>query len=155
VFLGYSLDHRGYCYYDLASRRVLISRHVVFDESDFPFSSSSKPTLDPSDLGHHGLIATLLSKAYFQTRNWTEAIVRTLKVVARSFNSATYCEIWRKLALIGGTNIWIHVSEKDVWHWKFRIVELHRKEHFFNIERRIDVLVFFLNHTNITFLLTP
>jgi hypothetical protein len=32
--------------YDLTSRQVLISRHVVFDESDFPFSSST-PTPDP------------------------------------------------------------------------------------------------------------
>jgi hypothetical protein len=46
VFLGYSLDHKGYRCYNLTSCRVLISRHVVFDESDFPFSSST-PTLDP------------------------------------------------------------------------------------------------------------
>ena len=33
--------------FDLTSRRVLISRHVVFDESDFPYSTSSTPFLDP------------------------------------------------------------------------------------------------------------
>jgi hypothetical protein len=41
VFLGYSPDNKGYQCLDLTSHRVLISRHVVFDELDFPFYSSS------------------------------------------------------------------------------------------------------------------
>jgi hypothetical protein len=65
VFLGYSSDHKGYRCLDLTSHRVLISRHVVFDKLNFPFSSSSStssltelgvfldpapvsPTVDPS-----------------------------------------------------------------------------------------------------------
>jgi len=39
AFLGYSPDHKGYKCLDIASNRVIISRHVVFDETTFPFST--------------------------------------------------------------------------------------------------------------------
>ncbi|KAJ9548922.1 hypothetical protein OSB04_021465 [Centaurea solstitialis] len=47
VFLGYSSQHRGFRCLDLSTRRIIISRHVVFDESIFPFGSAT-PTNPPS-----------------------------------------------------------------------------------------------------------
>lgn len=44
IFLGYPSNHKGYRCIGLTSRRVIISRHVIFDESAFPFSTHSHPT---------------------------------------------------------------------------------------------------------------
>jgi hypothetical protein len=43
VFLGYSPHHKGYLCFDRQSNRTIISRHVVFDETSFPFSEDSNP----------------------------------------------------------------------------------------------------------------
>jgi hypothetical protein len=50
VFLGYSPDHKGNRCFDLSSRRVLISRHVVFDEFVFPYSTTTTPPSSDPDL---------------------------------------------------------------------------------------------------------
>jgi hypothetical protein len=50
VFLGYSFDHKGYRCLDLTMNCLLISRHVVFDESSFLFASFNPPLDDLDSL---------------------------------------------------------------------------------------------------------
>jgi hypothetical protein len=50
VFLGYSSEHKGYRCLELVSNHILTSRHVVFDESSFPFANMSTSPLASSAL---------------------------------------------------------------------------------------------------------
>ncbi|XP_071741111.1 uncharacterized protein [Rutidosis leptorrhynchoides] len=47
VFLGYPKNHRGYKCYDISTKKIILSRHVLFNENIFPFSSISN-TSTPS-----------------------------------------------------------------------------------------------------------
>lgn len=46
LFLGYPLQHRGYHCLDLKINRIIISRHVVFDENTF--QAAEKMTKEPT-----------------------------------------------------------------------------------------------------------
>lgn len=43
VFLGYPTNHRGYRCLDLKTKKIIISRHVTFDETIFPFCDKPIP----------------------------------------------------------------------------------------------------------------
>ena len=51
VSLGYPSKHRGYRCLDLHTRKIIISRHVTFDENSFPYSTpnTSSPATPPND----------------------------------------------------------------------------------------------------------
>jgi hypothetical protein len=46
IFLRYSTDHKGYWCLDFTTNNIVISRHVVFDETDFPFFALPRLTND-------------------------------------------------------------------------------------------------------------
>lgn len=39
VFLGYPSTHRGCIYYDLSTGKIILSRHIIFDETIYPFKN--------------------------------------------------------------------------------------------------------------------
>lgn len=43
VFLGYPSDHRGFRCLDISTKKIILSRHVVFDENAFPFANMPNP----------------------------------------------------------------------------------------------------------------
>ena len=43
IFLGYSAHHKGYRCLDPITNRIIISRHVIFDETNFPFAEQTSP----------------------------------------------------------------------------------------------------------------
>ena len=64
VFLGYSSNHRGYKCYELSTRKIILSRHVIFEENTFPFSTMNPPTTTDYNFLDDGIIPLLPSHLY-------------------------------------------------------------------------------------------
>ncbi|CAL8084538.1 unnamed protein product [Prunus armeniaca] len=47
VFVGYTLDYKGYLCFRISTSRLYISRHVIFDENVFPFATIKANTVNP------------------------------------------------------------------------------------------------------------
>lgn len=60
VFLGYPKNHRGYICFELDSKKITISRHIIFDELRFPFSSLCNPTPSSYDFLQSGFSPTVM-----------------------------------------------------------------------------------------------
>ena len=73
LFLGYSNYQRGYWCLDLSTKRIYISRHIIFDEHSFPTKAiidnttslsttptAGKPLIIPSSV----ISSTLLSNVF-------------------------------------------------------------------------------------------
>ncbi|GKV48803.1 hypothetical protein SLEP1_g55595 [Rubroshorea leprosula] len=48
VFLGYSSHHKGFHCLNLETHRIIISRHVIFDEQSFPYTSTTSLSHKPN-----------------------------------------------------------------------------------------------------------
>lgn len=70
VFLGYPLNHRGYKCFDLSHRKIIISRHVIFDETQFPFASVTSPPAPSYDCFTDGLHPSIIHQ-------WTQPSLPT------------------------------------------------------------------------------
>ena len=60
LFLGYLANHRGYYCLELFSNKIIIFRHVVFDESTFPFNNLAHFRKSDYDFLEFNLLTLLL-----------------------------------------------------------------------------------------------
>lgn len=76
IFLGYPSSRKGYQCLGISTQRVIVSCHVVFDESIFPFAATLSPTssLDFLLQRSHPLLQRLsnpcLKTAMIQPSSW-------------------------------------------------------------------------------------
>jgi hypothetical protein len=62
IFIGYNPSHHGYKCLHPITRCIYISRHVIFDESIFPFSTTSSSSSCPPPTSHTTLYPPFLDQ---------------------------------------------------------------------------------------------
>jgi histone deacetylase 1/2 len=75
IFIGYSIGHRGYKCLVVSTGKIYVSRHVVFDESLFPYeppqtvvpSIHETPVILPSNLQLSYARSSISTSSNFQT----------------------------------------------------------------------------------------
>ena len=69
IFLGYPTGFKGYLYLNISSTRFYISRHVVFNESKFPFSTLTVSPSVPTSSHVHFDTLWLSNQLYLHSLN--------------------------------------------------------------------------------------
>lgn len=82
VFLGYPTDHKGYRFLDLSTNRLIISHHVIFDESSFPFSQGSSPPSSDFDFLSEFNVTLVLPIGYSPVSGTTRVTATRLSTTA-------------------------------------------------------------------------
>ncbi|KAJ9566937.1 hypothetical protein OSB04_002903 [Centaurea solstitialis] len=90
IFLGYPSQHRGYRCLDLSSRKILISRHVVFDETSFPFRSMTPDSPPPYTFLDQFDPPSPISQYLFETPSPTEPTHSPVHVPEFSVNQPAH-----------------------------------------------------------------
>ena len=77
VFLGYSSSHKGYKCLDRSTKRVYISRDVIFDENVFPFEELNSKSPTQTNNSHQ----TALLPAFITPVSYTENALTNIEPV--------------------------------------------------------------------------
>jgi hypothetical protein len=75
IFLGYSSEYKGYQCLDLTTIHMLVSQHIIFDESSFPFASSGPPPDDLDSLFSSSPTVHVITPPYSSSVAGTSEIV--------------------------------------------------------------------------------
>ena len=80
IFLGFPLNHRGYCCLDISTNKINVSRHMTFDENTFPYPHSRNPIYTDYDFLSSTIPLSSFSFPYYQIRIPTPLVTPTISL---------------------------------------------------------------------------